>query len=347
MPLLPEIRERLQAQYEEQVSDRQKRSLEEPSSSPGNLVKRGDDIFAGGDYPAKWDGFIGQAEAIKQLQAAVASAKGRGKPLDHVLLASGAQGIGKTTLAQIIAHEMGVGFLAVSGPLSVDDARQLLRQMEDGDILFWDEIHLAVAGNRNRADWILPLLTDSVLMTKKSVEHMPRVTVIGATTDVGKLPQTIISRFMVRPVLNYYTDDEGVMLAETLGDRMDVILCDHTDYARVARAADNNPRDIRMILTAVRDIAFAGEGDLALAFQWAGVTHDGLSRVAQDMLVVLLDAPDNTASLETIQASLGEPGPMRHAEQKVIQKGYVLITGRGRKLTERGIERAIQLTQGV
>jgi len=351
MPILPEIQERLKIKYEEQEHARRERLQQHQQQTPtvaqSALVKRGDDIFAGSDYPMTWEGFVGQEEAITQLRAAVASAKGRGKSLDHVLLASGAQGIGKTTLAQIIAHEMGAGFVAVSGPLTVDDARSLLTQMEDGDVLFWDEIHLAVAGNRNRADWILPLLTDSVLMTKKSVEQMPRVTVIGATTDVGKLPQTIISRFMVRPVLNYYTDAEGEELTHVLADRMDVMLLDDANYARIARASDNNPRDIRMILTAVRDIAYTGDGDLGLAFQWAGVTHDGLSRVAQDMLIVLLDAPDYTASLETIQASLGEPGPMRHAEQKVIQKGYVVITGRGRKLTERGVARAIQLTQGA
>jgi len=347
MPVLPEIQERLRERYEAQDIMRRERMAQHQGQTQSALVKRGDDIFSGGDYPENWDGFIGQEEAIRQLKAAVASAKGRDKPLDHILLASGAQGIGKTTLAQIIAHTMEVGFVAVSGPLTVDDARRLLTQMEDGDILFWDEIHLAVAGNRNRADWILPLLTDSVLMTKKSVEQMPRVTVIGATTDVGKLPQTIISRFMIRPVLNYYTDDEGEVLAQALADRMGVVLLDEDNYARIARASDNNPRDIRMILTAVRDIAYSGEGDLELAFQWAGVTYDGLNRVAQDMLFVLLDSPDNTASLETIQAALGEPGPLRHAEQKVIQKGYITITGRGRKLTERGIERAIQLTQGA
>lgn len=333
MPLLPETQERLKGQY---ISS---------ATGPGALVKRGAQIFGTGDYPESWDGFIGQDDAIRQLKAAVTSAKHRHVSLDHVLLASGAQGIGKTTLAQIIAYEMGAGMVAISGPVTVAEARALLVQMEDGDVLFWDEIHLAVAGNRNRADWILPLLTDSVLMTKNTVERMPRVTVIGATTDVGKLPQTIISRFMVRPVLNYYTDEEGVLLTYNLADRMGIILSDEANYARVARAADNNPRDIRMIITAVRDVGYA-EGDLELAFEWAGVTHDGLSRVARDMLLVLLDSPDRTASLETVQALLGEPGPLRHAEQKVMQKGYVVITGRGRKLTERGVERAIKLTQG-
>lgn len=337
MPVLPEVQERMKAEYERHMAAR-------PNAAPGGLVKYGDDIFADPDYPQTWDEFVGQEQAIIQLRAAVTSAVDRGKPMDHVLLASGAQGIGKTTLAQIIAHEMGAGFVAVSGPLTVDDARRLLTQMNDGDVFFWDEVHLAVAGNRNRADWMLPFLTDAVLMTKNSVEQMPRVTVIGATTDVGKLPQTVVSRFMIRPVLNYYTDEEGRLIAVKMADRMGLLFSDEATYQRVARAADNNPRDIKMILVACRDAGYAdGGGSLELAFEWAGVTWDGLSRVAQDMLMVLLDAPDHTASLETVQALLGEPGPLRHAEQKLIQKGYIIITGRGRRLTERGVERAVQL----
>jgi Holliday junction DNA helicase RuvB len=335
MPILPEVEDRMKAQYESLVRGTAK--------SP---VRYGEGIFTGGDYPQTWDGFVGQDEVIRQLKAVARSSRERAVPLEHILLASGAQGIGKTTLAQIIAFENNKGFVAVSGPLSVDDARAMLVQMEDGDILFWDEIHLAVAGNRNRADWILPLLTDGTLVTKKSVEQMPRVTVIGATTDVGKLPQTIISRFMIRPVLNYYTDAEGETLAVALADRMGIIFTDEANYSRVARAADNNPRDIRMILTACRDAGYSEGGNLELAFKWAGVTPDGLSRVAQDMLMALLDSPDNTASLETVQALLGEPGPLRHPEQKLIQKGYVVITGRGRKLTDRGRDRAIELVQG-
>jgi len=307
--------------------------------------KVGNEIFEGSDYPKTWDGFVGQAEAVDQLKTAVRSAKVRRARLDHTLLASGAHGIGKTTLAQIIAYEMGVGMVAVSGPITLDEARKILMDMQDGDILFWDEFHLAVAGNRNRADWLLPLLTDHVLLSKDGPESMPDVTVLAATTDVGKLPQTVISRFMLRPVLNYYTPEEASTIASRLAVRMSVRLAGSAVLEKIAAAANNNPRDMRMIITAIRDMAVTGDGkvDFGKALLWAGLTRDGLTRTAQDMLLVLLDSPDCTASLETIQAALGEPGPLRHPEQSLIQKGYVTITSRGRKLTEAGISRSVQL----
>lgn len=304
-----------------------------------------EEIFEGTDYPQTWDGFVGQVEAVDQLRTAVKSAILREDRLDHTLLASGAHGIGKTTLAQIIAYEMGVGYVAVSGPITIDEARKILKDMQDGDILFWDEFHLAVAGNRNRADWLLPMLTDHVLLSKDGPEQMPDITVIAATTDVGKLPQTIISRFMIRPILEYYTDEEASTIAERLAGRMKVRLRGQEILGRIAAASNNNPRDMRMIITAIRDMAVTGDGKVNFkrALLWAGLTADGLSRVAQDMLLVLLDSNEYTASLETIQAALGEPGPLRHPEQSLIQKGYVTITSRGRKLTESGIARSIEL----
>ncbi len=307
--------------------------------------KFGQEIFAGTDYPQTWDGFIGQEQAIDQLRAAVMSAIVRGTRLDHILLASGLYGIGKTTLAQIVANMADNGFVAVSGPLTVDDARAVLTGMRDGDILFWDEFHLAVAGNRNRADWLLPFLTDHQLLTKSGTEAMPDVTVIAATTDIGKLPQTIISRFMVRPKLESYTEAEGVLIARNLADRMRVNVRSDSAFTRIARASNCNPREMRMILTAVRDLALLGPVDLRKAFEWAGVTYDGLSRECQDIMLVLLGSTKFTASLETIQASLGEPGPLKHHEQTLIQKGYITISGRGRVLTDDGVERAKRLVE--
>lgn len=308
--------------------------------------KVGEGIVHGTDYPRSFDEFVGQEPAKQQLQATIASAIKRDQRMDHILLASGAHGIGKTTLAQIVAYQRGTGYVTTSGPLTVDDARRLLMQMDDSDVLFWDEFHLAVAGNRNRADWMLPLLTDRVLLTKHGSQQMPDVTVIAATTEVGKLPQTIISRFMVRPALSYYTDDEGAILAFRLAARMKVrVNGDANVWTKIARAANNNPRAMRMILTAIRDQAATGPVSLALAFEWAGVTADGLTRECQDILLTLVSSEAFTASLETLQASLGEPGSLKHAEQMLIQKGLMTVTGRGRRLTDTGVERAVLLAK--
>lgn len=302
--------------------------------------KRGAEIFAGTDYPQTFGGFIGQGMAVEQLQVAIHSARTRRARLDHTLLASGAHGIGKTTLAQIIASEMGVGFIAVSGALTVDDARSILMSMQPADILFWDEFHLAVQGGKHKAEWTLPFLTDGTLLTKRGTETMPDVTIVAATTDVGRLPQTIISRFMLRPRLHYYTPDEGALICAQLCGRMKVKLKGEKVLARISRAANNNPREMRMILTAVRDLALTGPVNLEKAFEWAGLTYDGLSNECQEILLVLLGSINYTASQETLQATLGEPGPLRHHEQLLIQRGLMVVTGRGRALTDEGVERA-------
>jgi holliday junction DNA helicase RuvB len=302
--------------------------------------KYGDEIFAGTDYPKTFDSFVGQAGAVEQLQVSIKSARARGARLDHTLLASGAHGIGKTTLAQIVAYQMGAGFVAVSGALTVDDARAIMTGMQDGDILFWDEFHLAVAGNRNRADWLLPFLTDRELLTKRGAEQMPDITVLAATTDAGRLPQTILSRFMIRPRLAYYSVEEGALIAANLAERMRVKVKGKSVMERISRASNANPREMRMILTAVRDLATLGPVDLNKAFEWAGLTYDGLTSECQEILLVLLGSAGHTASLETIQAALGEPGPLRYHEQSLIQKGYLVVTGRGRLLTDEGVDRA-------
>jgi Holliday junction DNA helicase RuvB len=232
--------------------------------------------------------------------------------------------------------------MQVSGPVDVEEARSVMSHMLDGDILFWDEFHQAVTGNRNRADWTLPFLTDGELQTANGVQKMPNITVVAATTDVGKLPLTVISRFMVRPKLEAYTDAEAVQIVNNLSDRMNIPITP-AEAPLIARAANNNPRDMRMILTAVRDVAYAGEYSLEKAFRWAGLTYDGIPQVAQDIMLVLLAAKDHTASLESIQAQLSEPGPIRHHEQVLLQKGYVTVTGRGRMLTDDGIARAEEL----
>jgi len=314
-------------------------------TAAGPTPKRGEAIFAGNDFPHEWVDFVGQAEAKEHLFASVLSAHRRMKRLDHTLLESGLHGIGKTTLACIVAYQMGVGITFVSGPVSVDEARAALLNMQDHDILFWDEFHSAVAGSKSRADWLLPFLTDGALVTSKGSEPMPDVTVIGATTDAGRLPQTILSRFMIRPELTNYSENEGVQIVDRLSGRMGVPV-DPDELLPIARAANCNPRDMRTILTAVRDVAYTPSGfTLDKALRWAGFSHDGLDRVSRDILLLLLDAKDHTMALETISAHLGEPGPLKHHEQLLLQKGFLTIVGRGRQLTNEGIGRAVQLIE--
>jgi Holliday junction resolvasome RuvABC ATP-dependent DNA helicase subunit len=113
---------------------------------------------------------------------------------------------------------------------------------------------------------------------------------------------------MVRPKLDYYTLDEAALICEHLTRRTRVKVRGSRVLERIARAANHNPREMRMILTAVRDLATIGPVNLNKAFEWAGLTHDGLSTECQEMTLVLLGSRGHTASLETAQAALGEPG---------------------------------------
>jgi len=305
-------------------------------------VKRGDEIFAGTDYPRTWAGFVGQTEAIEQLRVALASAIARSEPMEHTLLSSGVHGIGKTTLGHLLAAEAGVGILETTGPLDVEDAEEQLMSMQDGDIWFVDEAHLLVYKNRRRADWLLPWMTEGKLYTRRGPIQTPRVTLVAATTDAGVLPMTLLSRFMVEPHLVPYTSEEATEIALNLADRMGVDLVSVFNAEEVATAADSNPRTMRKILSAIRDLNYAlpeSHPNLAKAFKYAGVSGDGLSQIARDILLVLLTNPDYTGSIDFIGAALGEPGPLKHHEQQLLQRGMLTITGRGRALTKGGVER--------
>ena len=279
--------------------------------------------------------------------------------MEHTLLDSGTHGIGKSTLATLLAHKAGVGITQTTGPLDADDARRLVKPMKDRDILFIDEAHTLVQGGRNKGDWLLPFMTEGRLYTSSGAIEMPDITIVAATTDVGRLPQTIISRFMVRPDLVPYTPDEGAKIAAQLANRLGlnqgqtttaggrakrrVMTADH--YRQIAVAADYNPRAMRQILTGVRDLEFARPDtypNLETAFEWAGVSEDGLTTLAREFLIILLTAKNNTASIESIKAQLGEPGPLKHEEQVLLKRSLITITGRGRQLTDPGRSRALE-----
>ncbi|GAB3863566.1 Holliday junction branch migration DNA helicase RuvB [Nocardioides maradonensis] len=305
--------------------------------------KRGEEIFEGTDYPHDWDGFIGQEKAKEQLMVTAASAKARKARMEHTLIASGIAGVGKSTLATLLAFQAEVGLVRTTGPLTLEDARRLMMSMEDRDVLFIDEIHLLVNGNKNRADWLLPFMTEGKLYTKAGSERMPNITVVGATTDVGKLPETLISRFMIQPTIHPYSAEEGTLIAENLAGRMGVGGLDTGHLEIVAGASDNNPRVMRQILTQVRDLAYAYPDtfpNLDKALEWAGVSKDGLTLIAREILMLLRAATNNTQSIDSLRANLGEPGPIRHHEQQLLRRNLIEVTGQGRRLTDLGRRRA-------
>lgn len=322
-------------------------------------ARYGKDIFSG-PGPTTWEEYIGQERAKAMLRACIASAQARGVRLGHTLIAAGQYGAGKSALARLIAAEMGVGIVELSGKIKVDEARPILRKMKAGDILFIDEFHAMVSGGKGNAEWLLHLLEDGRLLTAKGSEPMPDITVIAATTDVGRLPETILSRFPVKPVLVTYSLLEARQIAFEMakvlsfdGENLEP-LSENTADA-VSLAANRIPRDIRQLLTLLRDAAYAGQArhlpdgdrDLSTALRWAGVTADGLSEDAQRYLMALLVDFDGRAGEKTIAAALGEPGPLRHVEKLLLTKGLIVITPTGRQLTDRGADRTAELLTEV
>lgn len=313
-------------------------------ATPSPLV--GDAIFEGTDYPRTWDGFVGQERAVAQLRAACFSARYRQQRMDHCLIASGIAGIGKTALAKLIAADLGTGLVEISGKVTVDDVRPILQGMQDNDVLFFDEIHQAVSGGAAKAEWLLQLLQDGALVTKSGVELLPKITVIAATTDVQKLPTTIIGRFPIKPVLQPYTAAQAEQIAHTVAKKLGFgdLVPYYDDLSTIAVASNGNPRDMRALLIALRDSYLAYQAyDLDLALDWVGVTKDGLTRVAQDYLIVLLTMFEGRGGEKSIGSALNEPGPLRHTEQLLVQAGYITITPSGREMTEDGVTRTVAL----
>lgn len=313
-------------------------------ATPTPLV--GEVIFEGTDYPRTWDGFVGQERAVAQLKAACFSARYRQQRMDHVLIESGIAGVGKTSLAKLIAADLGTGLVEISGAVKVDDVRPILQGMSDNDVLFWDEIHQAVSGGAVKAEWLLHLLQDGVLVTKSGVEVLPRITVIAATTDVQKLPTTIIGRFPVKPVIEAYTIAQAEQIAHTVAKKLGFgdLVPYYEDLNVVATASNGNPRDMRAILIAMRDVYLAYQAfDLEKALDWVGVTPDGLTRLAQDYLITLLTMFEGMAGEKSIGSALNQPGPLRHTEQLLVQGGFITITANGRQLTEDGVIRTTAL----
>ncbi len=217
--------------------------------------------------------------------------------------------------------------------------------MQPKDVLFIDEIHRLVATGKRNAEWLLQLLWEGTLVLPTGVVEIAPITVIAATTDAQKLPQTILDRFQVVPEIVPYTELEAVQIAQVTAERLGVDL-PVAQYHRIAAAADYNPRLIGRLLTTCRDIIIANASHpdpVSQAMDWTGVTPDGLTRIAQDYLM-LLYGYGGLAGQATLKAALNE-SELALTEKSLIQRGFIAITGQGRELTKLGVGRAEELME--
>lgn len=304
-------------------------------------VKRGVEIFSGTDTYPSLELFVGQEVAKRQIMLAINSAKAREVRLDHVLLASGLAGIGKTTLARLIAFEMGAGLVECSGRINADDAIKLIVPMSDGDVLFIDELH--TIGKGNGSAWILPLMTEGHILTPTGPIEVANITIIGATTDSGKLSEAILSRFMLKPRIQHYSVSEATEIVEQFADRMGVTI-DWATCERIAEGANRNPRAMKQLVTVARDLlTTTGEINVDELFEITGFTADGLNEDMQGYLMALHGCTNQQASTNTLCAILGETGNLTHIEKDLMARGFIEIMPRGRKLTMNGAQRVRQL----
>ncbi|HEU4499785.1 MAG TPA: Holliday junction branch migration DNA helicase RuvB [Sphingomicrobium sp.] len=297
--------------------------------------------------PKSLDEFIGQQAARENLRIFVNAARSRGEALDHVLF-FGPPGLGKTTLAGILAREMGVGFRATSGPVIAKsgDLAALLTNLEDGDVLFIDEIHRL---NPAVEEVLYPAMEDRALdlmigegPSARSVRiDLPRFTLIGATTRQGLLTTPLRDRFGIPVRLNFYTVEELEQVIRRASRLLGVGITD--DGSReVARRSRGTPRIAGRLLRRVRDFAHAVGAESINA----GVADRALSRLEIDALG--LDAMDRRyltmiadlygggpVGVETLAAGLSEPRDTIEdvIEPFLIQQGFLMRTARGRVAT--------------
>jgi holliday junction DNA helicase RuvB len=297
--------------------------------------------------PQSLTDFIGQEQARSNLRVFIQAAKQRGDALDHVLFA-GPPGLGKTTLAQIIAKELGVGFRATSGPVisKAGDLAALLTNLEDRDVLFIDEIHRL---NPAIEEILYPAMEDFQLdliigegPAARSVRiDLAKFTLVGATTRAGLLTTPLRDRFGIPVRLNFYNHAE-LELIVTRGAR--VLKADiRPDGAQeIARRARGTPRIAGRLLRRVRDFASVANATCITAeiadqaLRQLEVDSEGLDALDHRYLNCIAKNYDGgPVGIETISAALSEPRDALEeiVEPYLLQQGFVGRTPRGRVLT--------------
>ena len=309
--------------------------------------RRDEDIAEASLRPQKLAEFIGQEQARKNLNVFISAARARHEALDHVLFV-GPPGLGKTTLAQIVARELGVNFRATSGPViaKAGDLAALLTNLEERDVLFIDEIHRL---NPAVEEILYPAMEDFQLdliigegPAARSVKiDLARFTLVGATTRAGLLTNPLRDRFGIPIRLNFYTEPELEQIV-TRGARVLGIGMTPDGANEIARRARGTPRIAGRLLRRVRDFAnvedvaaidrkLADRALFALEVDAAGL--DAMDR--RYLSTIALNYGGGPVGVETIAAALSEP---RDAIEEIIepfliQRGLVQRTPRGRLLT--------------
>ncbi|MCA1298222.1 Holliday junction branch migration DNA helicase RuvB [Stappia indica] len=311
--------------------------------SPG---VRGDEIDTT-MRPQQLDDFVGQAQARANLKIFIGAAKARGEALDHVLFV-GPPGLGKTTLAQIMARELGVNFRATSGPViaKAGDLAALLTNLEERDVLFIDEIHRLSPAVEEvlypaMEDFQLDLIIGEGPAARSVKIDLAKFTLVAATTRIGLLTTPLRDRFGIPVRLQFYTSEE-LELIVTRGARILGIGMSPDGAREIARRARGTPRIAGRLLRRVRDFAVvAGQETVDATIADRALTQLEVDNAGLDQLdrrylnQIALKFGGGPVGIETIAAALSEPRDAIEeiVEPYLIQQGYIQRTPRGRVLT--------------
>ena len=302
--------------------------------------------------PQRFAQYIGQETLIRKLKIAVKAAQGRGEPVEHVLL-HGPPGLGKTTLAHVIANEMGAKVHTTNGPALTKgaDLVGILTKLEKGDVLFIDEVHRLPAIVEEylysaMEDFKVDITLDAGMHARTITMPLPPFTLIGATTRIGLLTGPMRSRFGIRQHIEFYTPEA---LHEILRANVKLLALDAEDTAlwELARRSRGTPRIANRLLRRVRDFAAVeAQGKLTppvtkSSLQLEGIDDRGLDEQDRAFLRTLIDVYDGgPVGIEAIAATIGEEVDtlVDVIEPFLLQTGFLTRTRQGRRATRPAYE---------
>lgn len=309
--------------------------------------KRAEDDADATLRPQRLADFVGQAQARANLEIFIKAARARQEALDHVLFV-GPPGLGKTTLAQIMSREMGVGFRSTSGPViaKAGDLAAILTNLEERDVLFIDEIHRLSPAVEEilypaMEDYELDLVIGEGPAARSVKISLPKFTLVGATTRSGLLTTPLRDRFGIPVRLSFYTIDELEFIV-TRGARVFGIGIEPDGAREIAKRARGTPRIAGRLLRRVRDFALVAGSeriDRAIADRALSaleVDNAGLDAMDRRYLTVIASHyAGGPVGVETLAAALSEPRDAIEeiVEPFLVQQGFIQRTPRGRMLT--------------
>lgn len=308
----------------------------------------GEEQFDRAIRPRSLNDYIGQPKVREQMEIFIGAARARGEALDHTLV-FGPPGLGKTTLANIIAEEMGVKIKSTSGPVleKAGDLAALLTNLEEGDVLFIDEIHRL---NPAVEEVLYPAMEDYQLdimvgegPAARSIKiDLPPFTLVGATTRAGLLTSPLRDRFGIVQRLEFYNIDDLAHIVARSGRLMELSV-DDKGAREIARRARGTPRIANRLLRRVRDYAqVKGDGTVNhacadAALNMLSVDAQGFDHMDRRLLLTLLETYEGgPVGVDSLAASIGEERDTIEdvLEPYLMQQGYITRTPRGRMATK-------------